>query len=95
MPPKHVRIYLRHFDLGETDTWFCEACMREFPINNGLNIHHIHGRGPGKDVIDNLMALCRKCHVRAHGSIHPVSKGEFQLIHNYYLQGKRKSFLKT
>jgi len=93
--PKHVKVYLQHFDLGETDTWFCEACMREFPINNGLNIHHIHGRGPGKDVIENLMSLCiEKCHVRAHGSIHLVSKDEFQLMHRYFLQGQRKVFLK-
>jgi len=24
---KHVKIYLKHFDIGETDTWFCEGCM--------------------------------------------------------------------
>ena len=93
--PKHVKVYLQHFDLGETDTWFCEACMREFPINNGLNIHHIHGRGPGKDVIKNLMSLCiAKCHPRAHSSKHYVSKDEFAYIHNNFLQGQRKSFLK-
>jgi len=92
---KHVKVYLDHFGIGETDTWVCEACTKELPINNGLNIHHIHGRGKGKDVIENLMCLCiKKCHVRAHGSIHPVSKGEFQLIHNCFLSGQRKQFLK-
>lgn len=95
MPQKHIKVYLNHFDIGETDTWFCEACMRELPINNGLNIHHINGRGPGKDVIENLMCLCiEKCHVRAHGSIHPVSKREFQYIHDLFLHGNREPILK-
>ena len=94
---KHVSIYLKHFGIGETDTWFCEGCMREFPINNGLTIHHINGRGPGKDVIENLMSLCLRekgCHNRAHLSKDYVSKEEFQTIHNYFLQGTRKAFLK-
>ncbi len=83
-----------HFDIGETDTWQCEACLRQLPINNGLNIHHIHGRGKGKDVIENLMSLCiEKCHVRAHSSKNYVGKGEFQYMHNYFLTGKRKQFL--
>lgn len=94
---KHVKIYLQYFNIGETDTWYCEGCMREFQINNGLTIHHIHGRGPGKDVIENLMCLCLRengCHSRAHGAKNYVSKAEFQLIHNYFLMGTRKTFLK-
>jgi len=91
---KHVSNYMKHFDIGETDTWFCEGCMRELPINNGLNIHHIHGRGPGRDVIENLMCLCQqKCHARAHSSKNYVSKEEYQYIHNYFLTGHRKPFL--
>ena len=93
----HCKVYFKHFDIGEQDTWFCEACMREFPINNGLTIHHINGRGPGKDVIENLMSLCLRekgCHNKAHSSKSYISKGEFQLIHNYFLQGTRKVFVK-
>jgi hypothetical protein len=92
---KHIKVYLKHFDLGEQDTWFCEACLKPLPINNGLNIHHIHGRGPGKDVIENLMCLCiKKCHAKAHSSKEYVSKSEFQLIHNSFLAGQRKQFIK-
>jgi hypothetical protein len=92
---KHTKVYMDYFDIGETDTWYCEGCMKEFPINNGLNIHHINGRGKGKDVIKNLMSLCiQKCHVRAHSSKKYVSKDEFQTIHNYFMQGTRKTFLK-
>ena len=87
--PKHVVVYLEYFGLQEGDFVVCEACQKA-----ACEIHHIHGRGKGKDVIDNLMALCRKCHERAHGSLHPVSKQEFELIHRYFLQGQRRVFLK-
>lgn len=82
----HAKVYCNHFDFKTESEIFCEACMS--PAND---IHHIHGRGEGKDVISNLMALCRKCHTKAHSTI---PKSEMQLIHNYFLQGTRKRFLK-
>lgn len=85
----YIKTYLDYFDLKEGDFIPCEACQ-----SPGVDIHHIHGRGEGKDVISNLICLCRKCHERAHGSKNYVSKDEFQLIHNYFLQGTRKQFLK-
>jgi len=89
---KHVKNYLHHFNIGETDTWYCEACMREFPINNGLQIHHIVFRSHGgTDDIKNCMSLCVKHHTMAHESI---PKSEMQYIHNYFLTGRRKIFLK-
>lgn len=87
--PKYIVIYLDHFDLKEGDFLVCEACQKP-----ACDIHHIYGRGKGKDVIGNLIALCRKCHDRAHGTKNYVSKDQFQLIHNYFLQGTRKTFLK-
>jgi predicted restriction endonuclease len=88
----HIKNYLKHFDLGETDTWYCEACMREFPINNGLQIHHIIYRSHGgSDDIKNLICLCVKHHTMCHDE--KVTKDEIQLIHNYFLQGTRKKFL--
>lgn len=40
----------------------CEVCD-----SKATDIHHIDARGMGgskeKDVIENLMALCRKCHI--------------------------------
>ena len=91
---KHVKVYMNHFGIGETDVWRCEACGREFQINNGLNIHHIYGRiGQEADAITNIMCLCVKCHERAHHSKYPVSKDQFQLIHNYFMMGDRRQFL--
>ena len=85
----YIKTYLDHFEYKVLSDVICEACG-----NQAADVHHIHGRGKGKDVIDNLMALCREHHEMAHSSKHYVSKDEFQLIHNYFLQGQRKSFLK-
>jgi len=81
-----------YFDIGEQDTWQCEACTKQDHIQN-LQIHHIYGRGKGKDVIENLACLCSKCHSRAHGAKDFVSKSEFAYIHNNFLMGNRIKFL--
>ncbi len=86
---KYVKIYLDYFDYKTPEEVFCEACHRP-----AVDIHHINGRGEGKDEIKNLIALCRKCHDRAHSSKDYVNKEQFQLIHNYFLTGQRKTFLK-
>lgn len=84
---KYIKTYLDHFDYTENEV-ICEACGKP-----AVDIHHIHGRGEGMDVIKNLIALCRKCHDRAHGSKHFVNKDEFQYIHNNFLVGNKKTFL--
>lgn len=57
----HVQLYLKSFGLT-VGCWIgCEVCNR-----TAVDIHHIEARGMGgtsaEDVIENLMALCRKCH---------------------------------
>ena len=46
----------------ETDWIPCEVCNRQ-----AVDIHHIEARGMGgseeRDTIENLMALCRDCHI--------------------------------
>ena len=59
---RHGRIYMDYFGYGEQDVILCEVCGQR-----AVDIHHIDGRGKGKDVISNLIALCRKCHNAAHG----------------------------
>jgi hypothetical protein len=87
---KYIKTYLDHFDITDQSELFCEACGRP-----AIDIHHVTGRGKGKDVITNLMALCRKCHTRAHGGKDYVSKEQFQYIHNFFLTGRStKNFLK-
>lgn len=51
-----------YFGYGPEDYIPCEVCG-----NKAVDIHHIvargMGSGKGKDEIENLMGLCRPCHV--------------------------------
>jgi 5-methylcytosine-specific restriction endonuclease McrA len=59
---KHIVVYLHHFNYDTDDFIPCEVCGAK-----AVDIHHIKARGMGgsntKDVIENLQALCRKCHL--------------------------------
>ena len=62
----YVKLYLDHYGLhGEFIP--CAVCGQE-----SVDIHHIEPKGiggrKGMDRIDNLIALCRKCHEDAHRS---------------------------
>jgi len=84
----HVKIYFAHFGYGEQHLPACEVCGKV----PAVDCHHIHGRGKGKDVIENLMALCRKCHIKAHDGT--FDKKEMQTMHNYKLAGRPQIFIK-
>jgi 5-methylcytosine-specific restriction endonuclease McrA len=62
---KHTKIYLQYYGYTEADFVACEVCG-----SKAVDIHHINSRGMGgdpigkKDVIENLQALCRECHVK-------------------------------
>jgi 5-methylcytosine-specific restriction endonuclease McrA len=58
----HTKVYFKAFGY-DTNSWIgCEVCG-----STAVDIHHIESRGMGgsktADTIDNLMALCRECHV--------------------------------
>ena len=58
---KHTKIYLKYFDYIGSEFIPCECCG-----SKAVDIHHIECRGMGgseKDNINNLMAVCRKCHL--------------------------------
>tara|TARA_R110000764_G_scaffold27224_1_gene64650 strand:- start:800 stop:1063 length:264 start_codon:yes stop_codon:yes gene_type:complete len=58
---KHTKVYLKYFDYIADDFIPCEVCN-----SRAVDIHHIECRGMGgsdKDRIENLMAVCRKCHI--------------------------------
>jgi 5-methylcytosine-specific restriction endonuclease McrA len=59
---KHTQIYLQGMGYKKTDFVPCEVCGAQ-----AVDVHHIEARGIGgtkkADVIDNLMGLCRKCHI--------------------------------
>lgn len=58
----HTVIYLKAFGYTIADFMPCEICGAKC-----VDVHHIEARGMGgtskKDAIDNLMGLCRQCHV--------------------------------
>jgi len=76
---KHTKIYFNYFGYGEQDFIPCEMCG-----SRAVDIHHISGRGKGKDVIENLMALCRDCHNQAHNKI--LTEHELLKIHKTILK---------
>ena len=58
---KHTKIYFENYGYDISDFIACEICGAK-----AVDIHHIDARGMGgtnKDNINNLMALCRECHV--------------------------------
>lgn len=59
---KHTKIYFDYFNYDISDFVPCETCG-----SKAVDIHHIDARGMGgseKDDINNLMALCRECHIK-------------------------------
>jgi 5-methylcytosine-specific restriction endonuclease McrA len=59
---KHVKKYLDYFGYDETSWIACEWCGK-----TSVDIHHLTARSRGgKDVIENLAALCRDCHHEVH-----------------------------
>jgi 5-methylcytosine-specific restriction endonuclease McrA len=58
----HTKVYFKHFGYDVSDFIPCEICNAK-----AVDIHHIDARGMGgseKDDINNLMALCRNCHIK-------------------------------
>ena len=61
---KHTKIYMNYYNYDISDWIACEHCG-----TTAVDIHHLSGRGLGgsknKDFIENLIALCRRCHIKA------------------------------
>ena len=63
---KHTKIYMDFHNYDKSDWIGCEACG-----TTAVDCHHISPRGIGgdplghKNQIENLIALCRSCHIKA------------------------------
>ena len=63
----HTKIYLNHFGHDESNFICCEICGA-----TAVDVHHLDFKGMGggpqgkKDVIENLMGLCRSDHDKCH-----------------------------
>ena len=57
----HTKVYINFFGYGEQDFIPCEMCG-----SRAVDVHHIEKRNKTKnDYIENLIALCRDCHINA------------------------------
>lgn len=75
---KHTKNYFRHYKFAEDEFIPCQVCNAE-----AVDIHHIiHRSAGGSDEVDNLIALCRECHMKAHYLAEPyISTDElFEVI---------------
>lgn len=78
----HTKVYLKGMGYDITDWIPCEVCQSQ-----AVDIHHIEARGMGgsknADTIENLMALCRQCHVNLGDKTH--YKELLKATHNHHL----------
>ena len=75
-----------YFGYGEQDFIPCE-----YGCGKCVDVHHIHGRGPGKDIIENLMGLCREKHNQCGSGIITKKMAQEQhdrFINNFKGEGK-------
>ena len=76
---RYKKIYVKYFQLGEQD-----FIPSEYSGKRAEDIHHIHFRSKGGlDTPDNLMALTREEHDRAHNE--PEFNEELKRIHKLKL----------
>jgi len=90
---KHTKIYMQHFGYAEQDFIKCEVdgCYKR-----AVDIHHIEARGMGgtsidKNYIENLAALCRKCHNKAGADVQfnkQVKQMHLKKLQNFATFGK-------
>ncbi|MEN5308782.1 HNH endonuclease signature motif containing protein [Chryseobacterium cucumeris] len=67
---KHTKVYLKFFP-SHSGFYHCEICHSQ-----ATEIHHIKRRSEfgsktkdQQDKIENLIALCRTCHEKAHANV--------------------------
>ena len=76
----HTRIYFKYFGYGEQSFIPCEICGKK-----AVDIHHIKYRSQGGgNEIENLIALCRKCHDRAHSG--EINAQVLQARHDIFIK---------
>lgn len=81
---KHTRIYMDHFGYRIPEDAVCEVTGEP-----AQDVHHIWGRGPGQDRIENLMGLSRRIHDEVHWE-NAYTKQELQELHNRFLKQHEK-----
>lgn len=78
---------MEHFNYGIEDFIPCEICFLQQMEVRANDVHRIDGRGEGKNVIGNLMALCRDHHNKCHNATgdEKISKELAQELHDFFM----------
>jgi len=72
----YKKIFYKFWKIGEQDNVICDYCKCRLAVD----IHHIKYRSQGgKDEVENLIALCREDHEKAHKKEIPA-KELFEII---------------
>lgn len=75
---KHTKVYLQGMGYSVADWIPCEWCGK-----TAVDVNHIEPRGMGgsktKDYIENLVGMCRECHIEFEAK--RISKEELRAIH--------------
>jgi len=74
--------YARARQVKDAAGWRCTACGHVHDPDHGytLTVHHRDG-DPGHNDLDNLVALCQRCHLAAHGrSRQRPGRGQIPLL---------------
>jgi 5-methylcytosine-specific restriction endonuclease McrA len=84
---KYKQVYLKGMNYDVSDFIPCEVCT-----SKAVDIHHIHRRGmggnPNADVLENLMAVCRRCH-DLYGDV-PEYKELLTNLHNAEIRKRNR-----
>jgi hypothetical protein len=58
----HTKVYMNFFNYVEQDFIPCEMCN-----SKAVDVHHLERRNKTKnDYIENLVGLCRDCHIKCN-----------------------------
>ena len=80
----YTRTYMRHFGYRIAEDFKCE--LTGSPAHD---IHHIDGRGKGKDTIENLMAVTREVHADIHDR-NRYTKEQLREVHQRFMKNNKK-----
>ena len=85
---RHTKIYMDFFDIDyDIATGYYDYIDCEVDRKIAVDLHHIIPKSQGgKDDINNIIALCRSCHDKAHSGI--LTREYLHKIHNK----KKKEF---
>ena len=80
---KYKKIYMDFFNLGEQDFIYCEFNYMQGKQIKAVDFHHIRHGANKVDHINNLMALSREVHDKAHKE--HICRNELEQIHGMFI----------